>query len=110
MAKEVFVSIPHQLGRQEARKRVTDALERARVGLPANVVASDVAWTADQARVTVSALGQSIDADVEVEEAEVKVRVRLPWLLAALSTKISDRVKQVGGGALKLGYDPKKPG
>ncbi|HEY8579703.1 MAG TPA: polyhydroxyalkanoic acid system family protein [Beijerinckiaceae bacterium] len=107
MAKEIFVSVPHTLGREEAKRRVADALERARSGFAESIVAGDVAWKDNHATVSVAALGQTINADVDVEAEEVRVRVQLPWLLAGLSSTISDRLKQIGGATLRLGHDTK---
>ncbi len=109
MSKEIIIVLPHQLGAEEARMRVADAVERARASFAESIVASDVAWEGDHAVISVGALGQSVEARIDVEAEQVRVRVQLPWLLASLAGKITERLEKVGGAALQLGYDPKGP-
>lgn len=107
MAKDIYVVLPHSLGRDEARRRVNEVIEKGRGNFAQGAVSATVAWTDYHADVSVGALGQNVMAKVDVEAEEVRIRVALPWLLASLSTKIADRLKKVGGGALQIGHDPK---
>ncbi|MDB5572521.1 MAG: hypothetical protein JWN93_3704 [Hyphomicrobiales bacterium] len=109
MSREIEIVLPHQLGVEEARKRVADAVERARAGFAESVVDSDVTWDANRAAISVGAFGQRVEGQIDVEPAQVRVRVQLPWLLASLAGKITDRLTKVGGDALRLGYDPTRP-
>lgn len=107
MSRELLVVLPHSLGRDEARRRVSAAIERAKAGLGQGVVNTSLAWPqADRADVRVAALGQTVAAEIDVEDANVRVRVRLPWLLAGLADKISERIEQAGA-TLQIGHDPK---
>lgn len=107
MSREVLVVLPHSLGREEARRRVSAAIERARTGLGQGLVDARVQWPqTDHADVHVAALGQTIAAEIDVEDANVRVRVMLPWLLAGLARKITERIEKAGS-TLRIGHDPK---
>lgn len=107
MSREVQVVLPHSLGREEARRRVMEAIERAQSSLGQGLVSTDVQWPRDDhATVGVRAMGQIISAEIDVEDAQVRVRVLLPWLLGRFAGKITERIEQAGG-TLQIGRDPK---
>ena len=51
-------------------------------------------------------MGQTVSAQIDVEDQQVRVRVTLPWLLASLAGKVSERIEQAGS-VLRIGHDPK---
>lgn len=107
MSREVLVVLPHSLGRDEARRRVAEAIERARSGLGQGIVNASAHWpNADHADLSVGAMGQTVSAQIDVEDQQVRVRVMLPWLLASLAGKVSERIEQVGS-VLRIGHDAK---
>ena len=109
MSREIVVVLPHDLSRDEARRRVVDAVERARTGFATGMVSAHVAWpAADHADIRVAALGQSVDAQIDVDDAQVRVRVVLPWFLERLAGPITERIARTGGDALKIGHTPKR--
>jgi hypothetical protein len=109
MSREVLVVLPHSLGRDEARRRVADAIESARASLGQGVVNASAHWpNPDHADINVTAMGQSVSAQIDVEDAQVRVRVLLPWLLAGLAGKVGERIERAGA-TLQIGRDPKGP-
>ena len=109
MSREVLVVLPHSLGREEARRRVAEAIERAQAGLGQGFVSTNVNWPqTDHADLSVAAMGQTIAAQVDVEDEQVRVRVVLPFLLASLAGKVTERIEQAGS-TLRIGHDPKGP-
>lgn len=110
MSREVVVVLPHSLGRDEARRRVADAIQRAQAGIGQGFVNANVQWPReDHADLQVAAMGQSVAAEIDVEDASVRVRVLLPWLLAGFAKKITDKIEQAGS-TLRIGHDPKAGG
>jgi hypothetical protein len=110
MSREVLVVVPHSLGRQEARRRVTNAIEQAQASLGQGLVNTDVQWPReDHGAISVHAMGQTVAAEIDVEDTQVRVRVLLPWLLARFAGKITERIEQAGT-TLQIGHDPKPVG
>lgn len=110
MTRELLVVLPHSLGREEARRRVAAAVDHGRQQF-SGFVSAGVAWpNEDRADLDIGALGQTVKAQVDVEDREVRVRVYLPWLLASFADRLSERIRHVGGDALRIGHDPKAGG
>lgn len=107
MSREMTISIPHQLGAEEATRRLRVGLEKMRADFGSKLSAADIAWSERHADLRVGALGQTIDGEVDVTDDSVNVRVRLPWVLAAMSDKVAAFLKTRGADALRL-EPPKK--
>uniref|UniRef100_E6VKT1 Polyhydroxyalkanoic acid synthase n=1 Tax=Rhodopseudomonas palustris (strain DX-1) TaxID=652103 RepID=E6VKT1_RHOPX len=80
MSAPLVVSIPHRLGRDEARRRLQTGLSRAAINVPILKVDEET-WRGDQMLFRVRALGQVAAGQVDVAEDHVRLEVRLPWLL-----------------------------
>ncbi|WP_375411573.1 polyhydroxyalkanoic acid system family protein [uncultured Bradyrhizobium sp.] len=80
MPAPLVISIPHRLGREEARRRLQAGLTRAASSLPMLKVDEET-WSGDRMVFRVRALGQAAAGHVEVEDDHVRVEVKLPWLL-----------------------------
>lgn len=108
MSKSIVITVPHALGRDEARRRVAqeiDALKRAYVDKFAH---SEVIWSGDGANIRVIALAQEITAQIDVAIDSVRVEIVLPWLLASLANKVQDRLKISARETLALTHRPTK--
>lgn len=103
MSREMTISIPHQLGAEEATRRLRLGLDKMRADFGSKLSAAEVAWTDRHADLRVGALGQTIDGEVDVTDDNVHVKVRLPWVLAAMSDKVAAFLKSRGQDALRLG-------
>ncbi|MBV7256395.1 polyhydroxyalkanoic acid system family protein [Pacificimonas sp. WHA3] len=96
--EETFTEeIAHTLGRQEARRRISDSLPGYLEMLPGGKAHHH--WTGDTMFLNYSALGQTADAQLEVMDDRIRVTVRLTGLLAAMGSKIS---AMLGRGAKEL--------
>jgi Putative polyhydroxyalkanoic acid system protein (PHA_gran_rgn) len=80
MSKPLVVSIPHQLGREEASRRLKAGLTRAAVSVPVLKV-DEERWEGDRMIFRVRALGQAATGHLDVAEDHVRLEVTLPWLL-----------------------------
>src|SRR4051794_9918048 len=83
--QNLTASIPHRLGRDEARRRIQGEIAKLRQqhGSLLHNVQED--WTGDRLDFAASAMGQSIRGHALVEDQAVQVEVELPWLLAMLA-------------------------
>lgn len=100
--KTLDVRIPHQLGKDEARRRVALAASRLKGEHAAKVASVEDRWEGDHLFLKASAMGQSISGDVEVGEKDVHIRVVLPWLLAKFAEKLRPMIEKQSREALKL--------
>jgi putative polyhydroxyalkanoate system protein len=96
------VRIPHQLGKDEARRRVASAASRLKGEHAAKVASIEDRWEGDHLLLKASAMGQSLSGDVEVGDKEVHIRVVLPWLLAKFAEKLRPQIEKQTREALKL--------
>src|SRR5947209_15342712 len=95
MSKAVTVTIPHELGREEARKRIDAGfgdLSRHLGGLGA-VTKS---WDGDRLSFAFAAMGQAISGVVEVADRAIRLEVLLPNLLAMMAGKLKGRLQKEG--------------
>jgi putative polyhydroxyalkanoate system protein len=96
MSKPVTITIPHQLGRAEARRRIEEGfgrLTRQFGGAHANLTQN---WAGDRMAFSAQALGQTIDGWLDVEDDNVKLEVVLPGFLGMIADQLKGRVQQEG--------------
>ncbi|MGU3540051.1 polyhydroxyalkanoic acid system family protein [Methylobacterium sp. A54F] len=97
MAKPLIVDIPHDLGREEARRRIETGVEQGRALLAkSGVTIANLAWTGDRLDFDLSALTQRVDGQIDVGADSVRVEVRLPLLLALFADKIKKSLGNEG--------------
>jgi Putative polyhydroxyalkanoic acid system protein (PHA_gran_rgn) len=80
MSAPLIVSIPHQLGREEAMRRLKGGLTRAAASVPVLKV-DEERWEDNRMFFRVHALGQPANGQIEVADDHVRLEVMLPWLL-----------------------------
>ena len=80
MSAPLVVSIPHQLGREEAIRRLKVGLTRAAASIPVLKV-DEERWDGDRMVFRVRALGQAASGHLDVADDHVRLEVTLPWLL-----------------------------
>jgi hypothetical protein len=95
MSAPLVVSIPHRLGREEARRRLKTGLTRAAANLPVLKV-DEEKWDGDRMIFRVRALGQAAGGHVDVEDDHVRVEVTLPWLLQRFAEVAQATIKNRG--------------
>lgn len=80
MSAPLVVSIPHQLGREEATRRLKGGLMRAAASVPV-IKVDEERWDGDQMFFRVRALGQAASGHVDIADDYARLEVVLPWLL-----------------------------
>jgi predicted metal-dependent hydrolase len=96
MRKPVVVTVPHQLGKEEAKRRLQGSTGQIRSQLAGFGASVEDQWAGDRMNFAVAVLGQNICGRIDVEEELVRVEVDLPWMLAMLAEKISGRISRQG--------------
>jgi hypothetical protein len=95
MAAPLVVSIPHQLGREEAVRRLKTGLTRAATSFPILKV-DEERWEGDQMIFRIRALGQVASGNVQVAEDHVRLEVMLPLLLQRFAEMAQAVIKNRG--------------
>lgn len=92
------VDLPHQLGAEEARRRIDGKIDTLKDHIPG---AADVraSWNGDKLGLVVAAMGQELNAALDVRETFVRVEVLLPPALGFFGKAIELALKR-GGAAL----------
>ncbi len=91
MSAPLIVSIPHQLGREEATRR----LKRAASNIPVLKV-DEERWEDNRMIFRVRALGQAASGHLDVADDHVRLEVTLPWLLQRFAQAAQVAIKNRG--------------
>src|SRR5689334_3838739 len=99
MPNPISVTIPHHLGKEEARRRIAAGFGKLRNqmtgGLLALVSFQD-RWEGDCLHFEGGGLGQKITGRIDVFAESVKIELDLPPLLAAIADRIRGKLKTEG--------------
>lgn len=107
MSNAITVTVPHDLGVQAAKTRVSEQLTKMQRDYVDKVAHSEVTWAGDIAKVRVTALGQTATAEITVLKDLLRIDVQLPWLLAVLSGAVQQVISRNANEALRIGQAPK---
>jgi putative polyhydroxyalkanoate system protein len=96
MSQPIDVDLPHNLGREEARRRIAANVDRLSDHIPggADVTSS---WTGDRLDLSVAAMGEKIQGTLDVQDTKVHVRLALPGMLGMFGGLIAGALKSQGG-------------
>ena len=103
MSNAITVTVPHDLGVEAAKARVSEQLARMQREYVDKVAHSEVTWAGDVGTVRVTALGQTATAQITVLKDLLRIDVQLPWVLAAISGKLQQVISRNAGDALRIG-------
>lgn len=95
------VRIPHQLPPAEVRRRLDEAVVRARTQYAETVGPIDADWeTEEKLRVRLAAMGMDFNGSVEVFSEELLVTLVLPGMAALFAGRIQSGIEERLGGLL----------
>jgi len=96
MSKPLTVSIPHDLGRAEAMRRLQTGMGSLQAQFGDKLAKIEDRWTGDRMDFKVGVMGQSVSGHLDVREDSVQVEVQLPWVLAMLADKVRPVIQKQG--------------
>jgi hypothetical protein len=97
MATPITVSIPHQLGRAEARRRIETGFTNLMRQLPNAGGACSERWDGDRLSFSVAGLvGLSLSGVVEVLDDAVTMEIQLPGVLGLIAGGLKGRLQKAG--------------
>lgn len=91
------VPIPHDLPREEVRRRLSSSSHEIAGFVPGGMAKVDTAWPdQDTMTLAVRAMGQGINGRVLIEERQVVFEVDLPAALSFVEPMIAGAIRQQG--------------
>jgi Putative polyhydroxyalkanoic acid system protein (PHA_gran_rgn) len=103
MSRPVTVSIPHSLGKDEARRRIEQGFGQLRnqmaggaTGLLGKTLTFQERWEGDRLHFEGSGLGQKMTGRLDIRDNAVDIQLDLPEILAAIADRITGKLKAEG--------------
>jgi hypothetical protein len=96
MAKTISMTLPHELGEEEVKRRMLAGIADARAKYPGYLKNAHETWNGNTMEFTGSAMGQTVTGRVQIEPKQVHIHVDLPMLLAMLAGRILPRIESEG--------------
>lgn len=95
MATSISISVPHQLGRVEARRRIETGFASLIRQLPGRGTCNE-RWENDKLHFSVAAMGQTVSGVVDVLDAAVVMSIELPGVLGLIAGALKGRIEKAG--------------
>lgn len=98
MSRLVTITLTHDVGKAEAKKRIDEGFERLKSALGGGLVLSFTReWRGeDRLAFTAKGLGQNINGHIDVFPGHVRIEAMLPGLLAGIAEAIAGKVEKEG--------------
>lgn len=93
---DLTASIPHQLTRTEAKRRIQEQIGVARQQYGSMLTNVKETWNGDTMDFSLTAVGQAISGRLTVDDQAVHVSVALPWLLRMMAKTIKPKIEEQG--------------
>ena len=100
MSQPIEVDLPHQLGKDEARRRIANNVHKLQEHIPGGAQVQS-GWVGDQLNLDVAAMGQSVTAAIDVLENKVHLKVLLPPMLGMFAGMIQAALQKKGSVLLE---------
>ena len=94
MATPITITIPHQLGRAEARRRIEAGFAKLIHQAPGSGGASSERWEGDRLTFAAGVMGQTIAGVIDVLETTVTMEIELPGILGMIASGLKDRLQK----------------
>lgn len=95
MSESITAHIPHDLGREEAKRRIADGMGRVADFVPGGVI-TDNRWDDHVAHFDIEALGQRLACRLDVLDDDVVATFELPGVLGPFAGVIRRKLEQHG--------------
>lgn len=100
------VAIPHQLGREEVRRRLKASSHEISDAVPGGMADIATSWSSeDRMDLSISAMGQMMTGHIDINDGEVVFVIALPAALGFLEPMISGAIRQQGQRMLEAPKD-----
>ena len=100
MTQPIEVDLPHNLGKDEARRRIANNVHKLEQHIPGGAQVQ-TGWVGDQLNLDVQAMGQTVTATIDVEDTKVRLKVLLPPMLGMFAGIIQGALQKKGSVLLE---------
>ena len=100
MTQPIDVDLPHNLGKDEARRRIASNIHKLQEHIPGGAQVQS-GWSGDQLNLDVAAMGQAVTATIDVMESKVHLKVLLPGMIRMFGCVIQAALQKKGGALLE---------
>src|SRR6476659_10300428 len=100
MAHPIEVDLPHQLGKDEARRRIANNVHKLQEHIPGGAQVQS-GWSGDQLNLDVAAMGESVTATIDVMDTKVHLKVLLPGMLGMVYGMVETALPKKGSVLLE---------
>ena len=100
MTQPIDVDLPHNLGKDEARRRIANNIHKLQEHIPGGAQVQS-GWTGDQLNLDVAAMGQSVAATIDVHDQSVHLKVLLPGMRGMFAGVIQAGLQKKGSVLLE---------
>ncbi|WP_340588742.1 polyhydroxyalkanoic acid system family protein [Erythrobacter alti] len=91
------VAIPHQLGREEVRRRLSENSDQIADHIPGGMAEVQTSWPSeDRMAMAISAMGQALSGHIDIEDNQVIFHMDLPPALGFLKPIVEGAIRQSG--------------
>ena len=96
MNRPVSISIPHDLGVVEAKRRIDTGIGRLETEAAGGLAQIRKRWEGDRMIFSARIMGQAVEGRLDVLERAIAMEIDLPPLLAMIADTIKGRLKKEG--------------
>jgi putative polyhydroxyalkanoate system protein len=100
MTQPIDVDLPHNLGREEAKRRIGENIHKLEQHIPGGAQVQS-GWTGDQLNLRVAAMGEAVNATIDVLDTKVHLKVVLPGMLGMFAGLVQATLQSKGGALLE---------
>lgn len=104
MSVPITVTIPHKLGKAEARRRLEEgfgSIQQQMTGGLKGMLSFHQRWEQDRLCFEGGTLGQKLTGSIEIAEDAVRIQLDVPELLAALADRMKTALQKQTGKLLE---------
>ena len=100
MTQPIDVDLPHNLGKDEARRRIANNIHKLQEHIPGGAQGQS-GWSGDQLNLQIAAMGEAVNATIDVMENKVHLKVLLPGMLGMFAGIVQATLQKKGSVLLE---------
>ena len=100
MTQPIDVDLPHNLGKDEARRRIANNIHKLQEHIPGGAQVQS-GWSGDQLNLQVAAMGEAVNATIDVMENKVHLKVLLSGMLGMFAGIVQATLQKKGSVLLE---------